>query len=389
VDGLDLVQLHSVGEIRAASTSWDDLWARSDCALPTARAELVAQWIEQFAPSARLLVLAVRQNERWLAALPLVTQRLTSVVAVGDVPGNAWTPCADLLVDSSSDAKAVLDRLIAGLRCVPWPLLWLGNVPLECSYWQAFLTALAQSQLAIATKRRLRVGEVEIGSDWEQYVRGRSRNHRRAMRRAADRAAKLGGVELEVHAANVSSQVEGLLRRGFAVEDRGWKGADGTSVLQSAGMFDFFCRQARQLAEWGQLQLVFLTHQGQDIAFEYGYRAKGVRFTNKVGYDEQFSQLAPGQLLRWRLYEQFHANEDVALVDFVGHLTEATAKWSTRTYALSRLVVAPPRLLSRLLLSGYRFMDRRFGAPELAREGTADNADEDGDFATRETAATA
>ncbi len=354
-------------------------------ALPTARAELVAQWIEQFAPTARLLVLAVRDGRRWLAALPLVSQRLKSVVAVGDVPGNAWTPCGDLLVDPSSDTCAVLDRLAAGLAHVRWPLVWLGNVRLEGNYWQAFLSALARSQLAFAARRRVRIGQVEIGDDWEQYVRGRSRNHRRAMRRAADRAAKLGGVELEVHTAASSSDVEGLLRRGFAVEDRGWKGADGTSVMRSAGMFDFFCRQARQLAQWGQLQVVFLVHRGQDIGVEYGYRAKGVYFTNKIGYDEQFAELAPGQLLRWRLYEQFHVAGGVSLVDFVGPLTEATAKWSTRTYcALSRLVVAPPRLLSRALLSGYRLLDRRFGSPELALEATRQDADEDVGDATHE-----
>ena len=39
-----------------------------------------------------------------------------------------------------------------------------------------------------------------------------------------------------------------LLRRGFEIEDRGWKATEGTSVLRTPRVFDFFYRQAEQLA---------------------------------------------------------------------------------------------------------------------------------------------
>jgi hypothetical protein len=116
-------------------------------------------------------------------------------------------------------------------------------------------------------------------------------------------------------------------------------------------MFEFFLRQARQLAAWGSLRLAFLEHRGRPIAFEYGWLAKGVYYSYKVGYDPEFASYGPGHLLRLHLLRALAAEPGVRLVDFHGPLTEALACWATRSYAIGRLVLAPPRIGSRLLLS--------------------------------------
>ena len=148
--------------------------------------------------------------------------------------------------------------------------------------------------------------------------------------------------------------IESLLRRGFEVECRSWKGAKGTAVLNSPTIFNFYCRQARQLAEWGQLQLTFLELAGRPIAFEFGWNAKGVYCSPKVGYDEEFRHLTPGQLLRQELLQRFFADPDQKLFDFVGPLAEATAKWITRSYPVGRLVVSTQCPGSRALLGALR-----------------------------------
>ena len=362
---LELVQLKSIAELRGVAAAWDDLWARSDCQLPTARAEMIAQWLEEFAPHARIVALVVTDGDRLLAALPLVAERLKRVVTVANLTGNAWSPCGELLVDRQGDVDATLARLLDGIATLPWPLVWLNTIPLEAWRWQAFASAARQRGLKIATKERYRIAQLEMDQDWEGYLRERSRNHRRAMRRAANRAEKAGGVELKTYAPPAAAEVEPLMRRGFAVEDRSWKGRAGTSVLRSPGMFEFLCRQARQLAAWGQLELTFLEHQGQAIAFQYGCSAKGVYFVNKIGYDPEYADFAPGQLIRWLQFEQLQSEPERRVVDFIGPVTEATAKWATRTYAVGRLIVAPPRLLSRALLRGYAAWESRFGQPCL------------------------
>jgi CelD/BcsL family acetyltransferase involved in cellulose biosynthesis len=155
------------------------------------------------------------------------------------------------------------------------------------------------------------------------------------------------------------ADVDKLVRTAFEVEDRSWKGAEGTSVLKNDGMLPFFQRQARLLAAQGQLEIVMLEHEGTPIASIYVWAAKGIRFTAKVGYDEAFRAFGPGQYLMMRYLERLHADPDCRVVDYWGPLMQWSLDWSTRVYTTARLVAAPPRLHSRGLLYAYSRLRRR------------------------------
>lgn len=236
-----------------------------------------------------------------------------------------------------------MELLAAAVGRLPWRLVWLEGVALESSRWMAFAAALEAAGLASDKRECFRVGQIEIDHDWADYQVTWSGNHRRQMQRMVNRARKEGDVTLVVLRDVLQDRIESLLRRGFEVERRSWKGAKGTAVLNSPDVFDFYCRQARQLAEWDQLQLTFLESDGRPIAFEYGWNAKGVYCSPKVGYDEEFRRLTPGQLLRHELLERFFADPEQRLFDFVGPLSEATSKWITGSYSISRLVVGTRR----------------------------------------------
>src|SRR3972149_5293608 len=97
-----LVHLTSAAALRNAATAWDDLWWRSDVTLPTVRAELLAQWLEQFGGKAEFHALAVESGGHWVAALPLVSRRIAGVIRAGSLPCNPWLPCGDLLIDPTA-----------------------------------------------------------------------------------------------------------------------------------------------------------------------------------------------------------------------------------------------------------------------------------------------
>jgi len=182
------------------------------------------------------------------------------------------------------------------------------------------------------------------------------------MKVAHNRALDEGSLELELVSNPTAAEIPALLQRGFAVEDQSWKGAEGTSTLRSPGAFRYFVEQATLLAASGHLLLVFLNLDGRSIAFEYGWLSKGIYHSLKVGYDQAFSRLSPGQLLRYLLMQHFFATGEVLLVDYLGPLAEATSKWTTSTYPVCRLWMAQGAL-GRLLLWGYRQRQRRHPHP--------------------------
>jgi hypothetical protein len=188
------------------------------------------------------------------------------------------------------------------------------------------------------TRPRCHVDQIDVIGDWSAYLASRSYSHRRQMRRLIARAGS--DTKLLVFDRLAAEELTSRLRQGFAIEDQGWKGRAGTSVLKNPPMFDFYVRQAQHFAQTGELRLVFLEHRGQAIAFEYGWQGKGTYSALKVAYDETFHRLSPGQLLRMLLVERFFADPEMRQVDFLGPSSRATRDFSTGDYPVARLLVA-------------------------------------------------
>lgn len=350
---LKLTYLRSAAELRCAAQRWNYLWQQSDVCVPLAQADFIDQWLAHFGAGAEFFGLVVEDNSRFVAALPLVGARSSKVLRYGGMPSNPWALCGDLLLDPTCDSQAALDLLAESLNDIPWPLVCLKPVALGSPRWLALIDAAARRGLDVLATPYEHVGQVRIDACWNDYQASWSGNHRRHLRKAAKRAQLSGDLELEIHTYLPADQLPGLLWRGCEIEDRSWKGVAGTSILRTPAMFDWYLHQAERMAALGHLQLTFLKHGGRPIAFEYGYRAKAVYFSPKVGYDPAYASFSPGQLLRAMLLERFFATREVRLVDFWGPLTDATAKWITDEYAVGRIIIAPRRIASRLALAGY------------------------------------
>lgn len=355
---MDLRKLDSVESIRAAAAAWDSLWQRSGVTLPTARAELVAQWLEHFAPSRAAQALVVEQNGEFLAALPLAGRRIRRLITVGDVTWNEWSPSGELLLDPHCEAEAVLGRLLDGLTHLDWPLLWFDLAPIDTPWWRSFLNALARRQISVDVHPRYRIGQVELSGDLDTYLSSRSKNLRRNLRRDARRIEEVGGMTLQWRCEFNAEEIERELRLVFEVEDRSWKQSHGQTVLRMPGMFEFYCRQARQLAEWGMLRIATLELGGQPFAFELGWTAKRAYHSFKVGFDAAYRDYGPGHLLRRAIVERLYQSRDADTIDFQGPMTEALAAWSTRTYPIGRVVLPADGLVGRIALAGYRGVSR-------------------------------
>jgi CelD/BcsL family acetyltransferase involved in cellulose biosynthesis len=371
-----IVRFQSITALRSAAEEWNDLWQRSSGSLPTGRAEFIADWMEQFAPHAKFTALAVEHDGQLIAGLPLVERRVARLVKAGSLPSNSSCWAGGLLLDPSSNVANAFSTLLSEVRRLPWSMLWFDMAPLESAVWRQLLTAMDEHKFSYQAHERFQIGTIQFvepfDRDWNAYEAAWSGNHRRHLRKALRRAESEGGVELQLVQPSTAAEVEPLLREGFEVEHRSWKGTAGSSVLSDAVMWQFYLRQATELARCGELELAFLRYEGRAIAFEYGWSSRGVYYTPKVGFDSEYSRFSPGQLLRYLLLKETFPRPDRQAVDFLGPLSEATAKWTTRTYPISRLVVATSAI-GKLQLKSYRALaqlrrklrGQKMAAPDL------------------------
>ena len=353
---MQLVQFHSLEETQAAAPAWNRLWQRSELASPLFRAEMAVQWLEQFGGRSPLRVLAVQQDQEFLAILPLVQRKARRLIRVGDLTINSWSPNGDLLLDQQADVPRALDLLVAGLTTLPWSLLWLAMVPLESRRWQAFRAALDRRGLPHDARVRYGIGQVDLSGGLERCTAGWSKNHRRNLRKDQRRLEESGPVTLKFHRQFAPAEVDQLVTAAFELECRSWKGSQGDAVCRHPGMLEYFLHQARQLAEWNALRLAFLEHAGAPIAFEYGWVGKDTYYSYKVGYDPEFARFGPGHLMRLALVQELCTDAAVKRIDFYGPLNEALACWATDRYDLGELLVAMRPAGRRLLLPGLRML---------------------------------
>ena len=352
--GFQTTLLRSAEQLRARAAAWDRLWESGDVTLPTVRAELVALWTEQFAPNSEFTAICVEKDQQLLAALPLVGRTVRGLLPVGDLTLNFWSPNGDLLAHPTDEGGEAFQAIAAALDESSWPLLYFDTVPYQTTRWSRLIECLQKYGHPVALHHRYTIGQVEIGDDFQRYLGQRSKQFMRALRKRLRRLQASGPLELEVGSQFDPAELTGQLREAFEIERRGWKGNAGTAVLDVPEVFDFYVRQARQLAAWNQLLLVFLVHRGKRIAFEMGWTAKGVYHSFKVGFDAEYRAFSPGHLLRLLLLERFHSQRGWRLVDFQGPMTEALAAWSTRSYEIGRLLISPKRARSRMLFAGIR-----------------------------------
>ncbi|GAA2007528.1 GNAT family N-acetyltransferase [Nocardioides kribbensis] len=251
---------------------------------------------------------SVVQDAEWLESCAAVfaEPRRTRVVAVDgavavlahggprapwwEVPGAVEvTEPVDVLA-ADADAAA---RLAEALAAQALPLM-LRRVPRDSPVVDALERAYGPRAVRV---RRDGPGTPYVdlaGLDAPDAVLNSGR--RSDLRRARRRAEALGPVGAQVHAPG-PGEVDALLDAALAVELRSWKGPAGTALLRDPVREGFYRRYARAAAGAGVLRVALL-HVGDDLAaMQLAVERHGALWLLKIGYDEAFARVSPGQLL--------------------------------------------------------------------------------------------
>ena len=343
--------LQSTDELRKSNLAWDNLWQRSEVTSPLMRAEPIANWVDHFCPEAPFHGVTVEREGRLVAALPLVVRRLRPMVSVAALPNNEWSVNGDLLLDPQEDLTAVLHELVRNISGVFRGLLWLENIPISACRWTAFKGIWQSVGRPVSTREHYSVGEVDL-TQWPMKGNAGAAKYWSRQRNCARRLQAQGQVRFECHCNVQHAELNRLLDVGFQVEDSSWKGREGTSILRTPGMPEFYRRQASYLAENHHLCLTFLHCNDQPIAFHYEIKGKCDQFGFKIGCDDKYRQFAPGHQIVCGMLKQLQNGHYTRRYDF-GSFAPWMRYLVTGTYPVGRIVVSVASPFSRGLLHVY------------------------------------
>ena len=311
-DVLRISVVASVEELSGYAESWNALSYEVPPRIPTSSYAWVSACLEHFvAADETWRCIFAHRGERLVGVLPLIVSRKMRI-------GLTWlrTPMHGHLIALSPllFPGEEADTLRALLRAA-WAS-YPGLVWIEVSDLPANSPVLAHLDDHVHLELKRRTGRyVRVDGDQDRYQSSLSKNFRSNQRKAANKLAKLNGVETAFLTGQEASSSQ--LFEFIPVEASGWKGRSGTAIQQSSALIAFYRTLTSRLASAGWLEWHFLRADGRVLAANLAVHFNRSIVVWKLGFDEGKKHCSPGGMLFQSLLDRAFADPDIDEINLV------------------------------------------------------------------------
>lgn len=305
--------------------AWEMLAKRSAASVPFLHPGFVLAAARWLTPDAPPVVLSIERDDT-LIGLTCLQRRAANLF----VPVPHWrayrhqhafqSGVLHLPGDAAAVAAAIAGRMQDGTlrdRAIVW-----HNIAGDGELWAALRdeTGLAWSQTALSQRPVLRRHPDDVPAA-ARVRAATAKDLRRRLRRLQER----GDVSLRILQGEEADEAAAM--RHLTLEDAGWKGERGSSMLASEGERTFFLELVPRLASTGGMVFVETLCGDQVVAsssnLHFGSGLSGF----KTGWDPAFAASSPGKLNEWHLLQALDAQwPDLALFDSQAHETSYMAE---------------------------------------------------------------
>ncbi|OGT91776.1 MAG: hypothetical protein A2286_09210 [Gammaproteobacteria bacterium RIFOXYA12_FULL_61_12] len=225
----------------------------------------------------------------------------------------------DITLDNRfAGASLLIDALTGKLNCYRrWDLLEVPHLP----QGSAFLALMARSR-CFFTKPSHVSKYLAIEGDYDGFMARYPRKFHKNLRRKLNNLHGMGTVRFEYVTAR--EELERAFTNFLRVEDAGWKGRDGTSILRQPRVLDYYRRlmagfDAKPGATGGSGEVVIhlLWLDGHCIGGQFALHLGTTLSLLKIGYDERYSAESPGFLLVDQLIREACERKGIERISFV------------------------------------------------------------------------
>ncbi|HEX6713038.1 MAG TPA: GNAT family N-acetyltransferase [Thermoleophilaceae bacterium] len=295
------IELERQDSLSAITAEWDALVRRVG-ASPFSTPGWFDAWWRAFGRG-RLDVFTLRRDRELLAVLPLTERH-----GLRRALTNWHTPELEIPAVDSSARRALLRGVLKTTRTS----LQLAMLTAGSQEAHDFATVASQEGVRILPRTIEYSPYVRLEGSYDDYEHTLAQRRRSELRRRRRRLAERGA--LTFHVEEGGERLDLLLAEGFAVEGSGWKTEQGTAIVSRPETEAFYRYVGAWAAPRGSLRLAFLRLDGRPIAFHFTIEEGGSAYQLKGGYDPEFRELAPGQLLvqdmiRWAFERGLHTYE--------------------------------------------------------------------------------
>jgi CelD/BcsL family acetyltransferase involved in cellulose biosynthesis len=294
-------------------------------------------WIEAcasaFASSQKLNMVVYGTPEKPLAIAPLIRNSTGRNGHLEMVGLQELSEPVDLIwTDRSS-----LERLVTAISHLRMPLI-LDRLPEESLSIDAFKKAYHRKGFVLC-RESTGYPFIRLEERWRTPEQNLGSRRRSDLRRALRKAETIGPVKSEILCPK-PSEVNPLLDLAFAIEANSWKGRTNTALAKDPVRGSFFRHYAQSASREGILRTCFLHIGDRAVAMQLAVECNNQFWLLKIGYDEQFAQCSPGNLLL-RDTIKYAAERGLDSYDFLGRIEPWTSIWTSSERRCVSLRVYP------------------------------------------------
>ncbi|KUO57841.1 MAG: hypothetical protein APF78_02320 [Sphingomonadales bacterium BRH_c3] len=221
--------------------------------------------------------------------------------------------------------------------------LRFGHHPIDTPFHEYLVQAYRGKGWVVMARQPMgAMPKIDLDHSWTEPENHFSNRRRSDFRRMARKAQASGDVTFEIVEPS-PEELEALMDEAFDIEARSWKGRSGTAIKQDQRTEAFYRAYARSAMEAGILRLCFMRIDGVAAAMQFAVECENRFWLIKVGYDEAYKHVSPGNLLM-RETIKYAAESGLEGYEFLGKEAEWTKLWASHARPIATIRTYPYNL---------------------------------------------
>lgn len=281
----------------------------------------LSTWWKHLSRSAVLCIILVRGAGELLAIAPLMLRRATLLrcpVRRVEFAGSGWGYGGFILYKRKRECLQKIFKHLEEMKT--WDVMYLGPTLEDPDIVPQDLAELLPQIHSVHDSVRVGIPYIPLRMTWERYLAERSSSFRRNVKSRSKKLNTLGRVEylritrLGESGTSLSTVMEWMR----AVAEHSWKAKARTAISSDPRVFAFYGELAERLDEMGSLDLSLLFVDAKPVAYIFGALYRGDFLEIDIAFDNAFSQVSPGVLLRNGLLQELLQKQS-GKYDFVSY----------------------------------------------------------------------
>lgn len=264
-------------------------------------------WWKHYGQDKQLKVLLLREKESIVGIVPLMVERSY----FNYCPAKIIKFIGDGLSDRNQflfkgDFEVCISSLLSYIyNFEDWNLVQLneigGNINLDYLLGKRKL-----NQFAIRIKKGCAAPYMELGNEFGSFSKKLGKGFGKSLRNRQRRL--MGAGNIDFIRIKDDSNIAEFLHKAATIEKNSWKGKENKGIFISERDVSFHTELAMAIKDKGWFELFFLFINGQPISYRYGFTIKNTYLAYNTAYDPAYSNLSPGNQLRYKHLETLIAD---------------------------------------------------------------------------------